>query len=172
MAPIESKHDVRRKVRDAQVQAHRERLQRQSDNREDMVAFLVAQQKVGAVSQWEAQRHRLIRQEADQRRAEHRMEAARALARMRGRGETVTSIAQLGECSTKVVRGYLKELRSVAAVAGTNADGGSRAASSDEATMALEVSRKLAPGGEGPQTHVESPTAAADLGGHPKEPLT
>ena len=42
MAPIESKHDVRRKVRDAQAQVNRERLKRESDNREDMVAFLVA----------------------------------------------------------------------------------------------------------------------------------
>ncbi|GAC1402396.1 MAG: hypothetical protein NVSMB60_18660 [Mycobacterium sp.] len=42
MTPIESKHDVRRKVRDAQAQVNRERLKRESDNREDMVAFLVA----------------------------------------------------------------------------------------------------------------------------------
>ena len=47
MAQIESKHDVRRKVRDAQAQVNRERLKRESDNREDMVAFLVAEQKLG-----------------------------------------------------------------------------------------------------------------------------
>ena len=52
MAPIESKHDVRRKVRDAQAQVNRERLKRESGNREDMVAFLVAEQKPGAVSEW------------------------------------------------------------------------------------------------------------------------
>ena len=46
MAPIESKHDVRRKVHDAQAQVNRERLKRESDNREDMVAFLVAEQKL------------------------------------------------------------------------------------------------------------------------------
>ena len=33
MAQIESKHDVRRKVRDAQAQVNRERLKRESDNR-------------------------------------------------------------------------------------------------------------------------------------------
>jgi hypothetical protein len=49
MAQIESKHDVRRKVRDAQAQVNRERLKRESDNREDMVAFLVAEQKLSAV---------------------------------------------------------------------------------------------------------------------------
>ena len=54
MAQIESKHDVRRKVRDAQAQVNRERLKRESDNREDMVAFLVAEQKLSAVRQWEA----------------------------------------------------------------------------------------------------------------------
>ena len=93
MAQIESKHDVRRKVRDAQAQVNRERLKRESDNREDMVAFLVAEQKLSAVSEWEAERHTLVRQEAEQRRAEQRLEGARALARMRDRGETVADIA-------------------------------------------------------------------------------
>ena len=49
----------------------------------DMVAFLVAEQKLSAVSEWEAERHALVRLEADQRRAEQRLEGARALARMR-----------------------------------------------------------------------------------------
>ena len=99
MAPIESKHDVRRKVRDAQAQVNRERLKRESDNREDMVAFLVAEQKLSAVSQWEAERHGQVRLEADQRRAEQRLDGARASARMRDRGETVADIAQLGGCT-------------------------------------------------------------------------
>ena len=72
MAQIESKHDVLRKVRDAQTQVNRERLKRGSDNREDMVAFLVAEQKLSAVSVWEAERHKLVRLEAEQRRAEQR----------------------------------------------------------------------------------------------------
>jgi hypothetical protein len=103
MAPIESKHDVRRKVRDAQAQVNRERLKRESDNREDMVAFLVAEQKLSAVSQWQAERHTQVRLEADKRRAEQRLEGARALARTRDRGETVADIAQLGGCSVKLV---------------------------------------------------------------------
>ena len=68
MAQIESKHDVRRKVRDAQAQVNRERLKRESDNREDMVAFLVAEQKLSAVSEWEAERHAQVLLEAEQRR--------------------------------------------------------------------------------------------------------
>ena len=37
---------------------NRERLKRESDNREDMVAFLVAEQKLSAVSEWEAEQRR------------------------------------------------------------------------------------------------------------------
>src|SRR6476620_17358 len=118
MAPIESKHDVRRKVRDAQAQVNRARLKRESNSREDMVAFLVAEQKLGAVSVWEAERHAQVRLEAEQRRAEQRLEGARALARMRDRGETVADIAQLGGCSVKLVRRYLKELQAAAPVSG------------------------------------------------------
>ena len=136
-----------------------------------MVAFLVAEQKVGAVGKWEAERHMLVRQEADQRRAEQRLEGAHALARMRDRAETVASIAQLGECSTKVVRRYLKELRAVSSVAGTNADGGSRPLGSDEAATAADGSQTLDRDGDCPPTRVESATAAAGLVGHPKGPL-
>ena len=78
MTQIESKHDVRRKVREAQAQANRERLKTESDNREDMVAFLVAQQKLTAVDEWESDRHEQVRLEADQRREEQRLEGARA----------------------------------------------------------------------------------------------
>jgi len=81
MAPIESKHDVRRRVCDAQAQVNRERLKRESDNREDMVAFLVAEQKLSALSQWQAERHAQVRLEAEQRRAEQRLEVP---ARWRG----------------------------------------------------------------------------------------
>ena len=167
MAPIESKHDVRRKVRDAQAQVNRERLKRESDNREDMVAFLVAEQKLSAVSEWEAERHAQVRLEAEQRRAEQRLEGARALARMRDRGETVADIAQLGGCSVKLVRRYLKELQSAAPVSGTASGNGSRALGSDGAAVASDVSQALGGGGEDTAVEVESSTAAAGVGGHP-----
>ena len=67
MAQIESKHDVRRKVRDAQAQVNRARLQRESDDREDVVAFLVAEKKLSAVSEWEAERHAQVQTEAVRR---------------------------------------------------------------------------------------------------------
>jgi hypothetical protein len=80
-----------------------------------MVAFLVAEQKLAAVDEWESERHEQVRLEADQRREEQRPEGARALARMRDRGESVASIAQIGGCGEKLVRIYLKELRTPAA---------------------------------------------------------
>jgi hypothetical protein len=167
MAPIESKHDVRRKVRDAQAQVNRDRLKRESDNREDMVAFLVAEQKLGAVSQWEAERHAQVRLEAEQRRAEQRLEGGRALARMRDRGETVADIAQLGGCSVKLVRRYLKELQAAALVSGTASGNGSRTLGSDGAVISSDVSQALGGRGEASAVEVESSTTAADVGGHP-----
>ena len=166
MAQIESKHDVRRKVRDAQAQANRKRLEGESDNREDMVAFLVAEQKLSALSEWEAERHAQVRLEAEQRRAEQRLEGARALARMRDRGETVASIAQIGGCSVKLVRRYLNELQTAAPVSGTASGNGSRALGSEGAAVAPDVSQALG-GGEDTAVEVESSTAAADVGGHP-----
>ncbi|MDG5770097.1 hypothetical protein QA798_09095, partial [Mycolicibacterium fortuitum] len=53
---IESKSDVRRKVREAQTRAQQERIQREAANREDMVAFLLAEQKLEAVDEWERER--------------------------------------------------------------------------------------------------------------------
>ena len=144
MAKIEAKHDVRRKVREAQAQANRERLKTESDNREDMVAFLVAQQKLTAVDEWESDRHEQVRLEADQRREEQRLEGARALARMRHRGESMASIAQIGGCSEKIVRSYLKELRT--SVPGSAADG--RNGSQAPAPGAQEVFPLAARGAE------------------------
>jgi len=167
MAPIESKHDVRRKVHDAQAQVNRERLKRESDNREDMVAFLVAEQKLSALSQWQAERHAQVRLEAEQRRAEQRLEGARALARMRDRGEAVADIAQLGGCSVKLVRRYLKELQSAAPGSGTASGNGSRALGSDGAAVAADVSQARDGGSADTLVEVESSTTAAGVGGHP-----
>lgn len=167
MAPIESKHDVRRKVRDAQAQVNRERLKRESDNREDMVAFLVAEQKLSAVSAWEAERQAQVRLDGEQRRAEQRLEGARALARMRDRGETVADIARLGGCSVKLVRRYLKELQSAAHASGTASGNASQVLGSNSAAVSSDVSRALGGAGEDVLVEVESSTAAAGVGGHP-----
>ncbi|GAB5901195.1 hypothetical protein [Mycolicibacterium mageritense] len=105
---IESKSDVRRKVREAQTLAQQERIQREADNREDMVAFLLAEQKLEAVDDWEKERRAQVAAEADQRRHEQRVAGAKALARIQARDESVKDIARLGGIAEKTVRSYLK----------------------------------------------------------------
>jgi hypothetical protein len=140
MAKIESKDEVRRKVRETQVQANRERLQRESANREDMVAFLLAEQKLGAVDEWEAERHEQVSLEAEQRREDQRLEGARALARMRERGETVAGIASLGARSERIVRSYLRKVRKTnTATGGAN---GARPTADRAATRIGDTGRK------------------------------
>ncbi|MGV0740206.1 hypothetical protein ABQF35_28230 [Mycobacterium syngnathidarum] len=105
---IESKSDVRRKVREAQTRAQQERIQREAANREDMVAFLLAEQKLEAVDEWERERRAQVHGDAEQRRHEQRIAGAKALARMQERGETIRDIASLGDVPEKKVRSYLK----------------------------------------------------------------
>jgi hypothetical protein len=80
---------------------------------------------------------------------------------MRDRGETVADIAQLGGCSVKLVRRYLKELRAAAPVSGTASGNGPRALGSDGAAVASDVSQALGGGGEDTPIEVESSTAGA-----------
>lgn len=115
MAKIESRSDVRRKVREAQTRAQQERLKRESDNREDIVAFLLAEQKLQAVDDWEAEHVAQVHGDAEQRRHEQRVEGAKALARMKARGESIKDIAVLGDVPEKLVRSYLKLAASTAA---------------------------------------------------------
>src|SRR6201999_2883654 len=128
-----------------------------------MVAFLVAERKLSAARQWQGERHAQVRLEADQRRAEQRLEGARALARMRDRGETVADIVQLGGCSVNLVRRYLKELQSAAPVSGTASGKGSRAVGSEGAVVASDVSQAPGGGDQDTAVEVESSTAAAGV---------
>ena len=89
------------------------------------------------------------------------------MARMPDRGETVADIAQLGGCSVKLVRRYLKELQRAAPVSGIASGNGSRALGSDGAAVASDVSQALGGGGQDTTGEVESSTAAADVGGLP-----
>src|SRR4029078_9024291 len=117
-------------------------------------------QKLSAVSDWEAERHTQVRLEAEQRRAEQRLEGARALARMRDRRETVFDIAQLGGCSVKLVRRYLKELQAAAPVSCTALGNSSRAIGSDGAAVASDISQALGGGREDRAVVGESSTGA------------
>jgi hypothetical protein len=60
------------------------------------------------VDEWQAERVAQIGLEADRRREEHRGDAAAALARIRGRGESIAALAKLANISEGEVRSYLK----------------------------------------------------------------
>ncbi|WP_048891948.1 hypothetical protein [Mycobacterium heckeshornense] len=163
MAKRESKDEVRRKVREAQAQANRERLERESANREDMVAFLVAEQKLAAVDEWEAERLEQVRLEAEQRREEQRLEGARALARMRERGETVAGIAALGARSEKLVRSYLRKVASSRGAASSDANCSQPLG--ETGAVPASASHALGANGSGSQEPAAATSSSADVGG-------
>ena len=60
---------------------------------------------------------------------------------MRDRGETVADIAQLGGCSVKLVRRFLKELQAAARLSGTASGNGLQALRSDGLAVSSDVSQ-------------------------------
>jgi hypothetical protein len=85
-----------------------EREARERQNIGDLAEFLSQAAKAEEVDAWLSARIDKLRQEADERRRRHRVAAAKALAALRSRGESVESIAgQAGVTSAKV-REYLK----------------------------------------------------------------
>jgi hypothetical protein len=79
----------------------------------------------------------------------------------------VADIAQLGGCSVKLVRRYLKELQAAVPVSGTASGNGSRALGSDGAAVASDVSQALSGRSADTTVEVESSTAATGVDGHP-----
>ena len=111
MVNIQSKSQARRVVREAQAKANEQRAQRDRDNVDDMAVFLVARTRLAGVDEWQAERVAQSALEADRRRDEFRAEGAKALERIRGRGESVGAIAALANVSESEVRSFLKTAR-------------------------------------------------------------
>ncbi|WP_100482003.1 hypothetical protein [Mycobacteroides abscessus] len=160
MAKIESRSDVRRKVREAQTRAQQERLKRESDNREDMVAFLLAEQKLRAVDGWEVEHLAQVRGEAEQRRHEQRVEGAKALARLKAREETIKDIAALGDVPEKLVRSYLKLAAQTPSVRDATGSGSQALGSGETQVGSPDDSQALGSG----ETQVGSPDDSQALG--------
>ena len=76
-------------VREAQARANEERAQRDRANVDAMATFLVARTRLAGVDEWQAERVAQIGLDADRRRDEHRSEGAAAIARIKGRGESM-----------------------------------------------------------------------------------
>jgi hypothetical protein len=112
---IQSTAEARQAVRGVRTKAQAERAQRERDNVEDTATFVVARARVTGVDAWEAERVAQVAAEAARRRDEHRLAGAAAVARIRGRGESVSEIAALAQTTETEVRAYLK----LAGTAGT-----------------------------------------------------
>jgi hypothetical protein len=112
---IQSMAEARKAVRGVRTKAQAERARRERDNVEDTATFVVARARVAGVDEWEAERVAQVGAEAARRRDEHRLAGAAAVARIRGRGESVSEIAALAQTTETEVRAYLK----LAGAAGT-----------------------------------------------------
>src|SRR6516165_8688104 len=105
---INSKLAARKRVREAQNKANEARLERERQNVDDAASFLVELGRLAAVDKWERNRILEIRAEGQRRRHEHRQAGATAAARMQGRGESLTAIAELAGVKVGEVRAMLK----------------------------------------------------------------
>jgi hypothetical protein len=105
---IQSREAARKAVREVQAKALAERAQRERGNVEDAATFVLSRGRVAAVDGWEAQRVAQVAAEAARRRGEHRLAAAAAVTRMRGRGELLGAIAELAQTTENDVRAHLK----------------------------------------------------------------
>jgi hypothetical protein len=107
-----SKIEARRRAREATRRANEARIARERDNIEDAATCMVAIGKVGEIDAWESERlaalRDQVRTEASKRRGEYRGEASAALARMQGRGESLTTIAALTGVGVAEVRALLR----------------------------------------------------------------
>jgi hypothetical protein len=105
---IQSMAEARKAVRGARTKAQAERAQRERDNVEDTATFVVARARVAAVDDWETERVAQVAAEAARRRDEHRLAGEAAVARIRGRGESVSEIAAVAQSTETEVRAHLK----------------------------------------------------------------
>lgn len=103
---------ARRRVREAQARANETRAQREHANIEDAATYMVAVGKISEVDTWEAQRlaiaEKQICAEADRKRAQLRNQAGAAIARIKQRGEALSTIAALAGTGVGEIRAMLR----------------------------------------------------------------
>ncbi|MEN4466794.1 hypothetical protein VXE65_32650 [Mycolicibacterium conceptionense] len=163
MATNTSKVEARRRAREAQARANEARAQRERANIEDAATFMVAAGRIGEVDAWEAERlaqvREQVRAESNRRRADHRAEAGASVARMKARGETLTTIAELTGVGVSEVRAMLryapKKPEKAAEAQGSGALGGD-----DGGTHSgVGVDSPAGPANPGPLSHGQAASA-------------
>ena len=103
-----SKLEARRRAVEGTRRAHEARAARDKANIDDTTHFLYEVGKVAEVEVWKIQRLAQLREQVDaeaaKRVATHRARAGAAVARMQGRGETLTTIAARTDVGIGIVR--------------------------------------------------------------------
>jgi hypothetical protein len=107
-----SKVEARRRAREATRRANEARAARDKANIDDAADFLVAVGKIAEIETWKKERLAQLREQVDaeaaKRVAVQRAKAGAAVARMQGRGETLTTVAARTDVGIGVVRTMLR----------------------------------------------------------------
>ncbi|QZT54993.1 hypothetical protein JN084_18445 [Mycolicibacterium austroafricanum] len=107
-----SKLEARRRAVEATRRANEARAARDKANIDDATNFLYEVGKVAEVEVWKKERLAQLREQVDaeaaKRVATHRGKAGAAVARMQGRGETLTTIAARTDVGIGIVRAMLR----------------------------------------------------------------
>ncbi|MGB2923311.1 MAG: hypothetical protein WBB57_04775 [Mycobacterium sp.] len=107
-----SKLEARRRAVEATRRANEARAARDKANIDDATNFLYEAGKVAEVEVWKKERLAQLREQVDaeaaKRVATHRAKAGAAVARMQGRGETLTAIAARTDVGIGIVRTMLR----------------------------------------------------------------
>jgi hypothetical protein len=106
--------EARRAAREAAAAAQEEPARRTRANVEDLAAFFSARERADAVDEWLSDRQRVLREQAEQRRGEQRVQCGRALRSMRDRGERLREIARMAGVTDKTVRELIREAEAAA----------------------------------------------------------
>ena len=130
--------------------------------RSDLTTFVVETAKLNGVDEWERSRLQKVREDAEARRQEHRVNAGKALQAMRLRGETIAAISQQAGVSAAVVRRLLQAAAKEAPASGGQ-DPGTEAAAPPAATATGDGA---APDGRGQSGAERTPHDARRRGGH------
>ncbi|KUH85957.1 MULTISPECIES: hypothetical protein [unclassified Mycobacterium] len=106
--PRISKVEARKRAHEATRRANEARAARDKANIHDAAEILVAVGRIAEVATWKKERLAKLRQQVDaeeaKRVAEQRAHAGAAVARMQGRGETLTTIAARTDLGIGIIR--------------------------------------------------------------------
>lgn len=108
MAKISKSKTAVKAARAAVQAAQREVLERAARNADDLAVFFSSQERLDGVDEWLETKVAALREQAEDKRVEHRRAAGAALKALRERGESVREIAQMAATSEKAIRELIR----------------------------------------------------------------